>query len=86
MNFEWDADKADANFEKHEISFHDAVTVFADPLSTSFPDPDHSEGEQRFLTIGVSQSGALLVIAHREGRRDPDHQRASGDTARAQIL
>ncbi len=66
MNFEWDADKADANFEKHEISFHDAATVFADPLSTSFPDPDHSEGERRFLTIGVSQSGALLVIANTE--------------------
>ena len=66
MNFERDAGKADANFEKHEISFHDAATVFADPLSTSFPDPDHSEGERRFLTIGVSQSGALLVIAHTE--------------------
>ena len=66
MNFEWDADKADANLEKHQVSFHDAATVFADPLSTTFPDSDHSVGERRFLTIGASQSGALLVIAHTE--------------------
>ena len=66
MNFEWDAEKAAANLEKHEVSFHDAASVFADPLSTTFPDPDHSEGERRFITIGASQSGALLVIAHTE--------------------
>ena len=64
--FEWDPGKAAANVEKHLISFHDAATIFADPLSTTFPDPDHSEGERRYLTIGVSESGALLVIAHTE--------------------
>lgn len=66
MNFVWDADKADANLEKHQVSFHDAASVFSDPLSTTFPDPEHSEGERRFLTIGASESGALLVIAHTE--------------------
>ena len=66
MNFVWDAEKADANLEKHQVSFHDAASVFSDPLSTTFPDPDHSKGERRFLTIGASRSGALLVIAHTE--------------------
>ncbi len=66
MIFEWDANKANANLEKHQVSFHEAATVFADPLSRTFPDPDHSEGERRFLTVGTSGSGALLVIAHTE--------------------
>jgi uncharacterized DUF497 family protein len=66
VNFEWDAEKAAANLEKHKVSFHDAPTVFTDSLSTTFPDPGHSEGERRFITIGASQSGALLVIAHTE--------------------
>lgn len=66
MNFEWDARKATANFKKHGISFHEAGTVFDDPLAYTFADPDHSEGERRFLTFGVSRSGRLLVVAHAE--------------------
>lgn len=66
MIFEWDPEKAAANVEKHGISFHEATTVFGDPLSTTFTDPQHSEGENRFVTIGASTSGALLVVAHRE--------------------
>ena len=66
MVFEWDPEKAHANHEKHGVSFHEAATVFGDPLSTTFPDPDHSEGERRFVTIGASKSGALLVVAHTE--------------------
>ena len=66
MIFEWDLEKAAANLDKHQISFHDAATVFADALSTTFPDPDHSEGERRFLTIGACENGTLLVIAHTE--------------------
>jgi uncharacterized DUF497 family protein len=61
---EWDPVKARTNLRKHGVDFHEAGTVFDDPLSTSFPDPDHSVGEARFLTIGVSASGRILVVAH----------------------
>jgi uncharacterized protein len=64
--FEWDPEKAAANVEKHGVSFHEAATIFGDPLSTTFPDPEHSEGERRFVTIGASPRRALLVVAHTE--------------------
>ncbi len=86
MIFEWDPEKAAANLRKHHVSFHDAATVFADPLSTTYPDPDHSEGEARYLIIGASESGALLVIAHNRARRlGPDHQRETRHPAGAEI-
>ena len=66
MEFEWDRDKAAQNVPKHGVSFHEAATVFGDPLSVTFPDPDHSIGERRYITMGVSYSGRLLVIAHTE--------------------
>jgi uncharacterized DUF497 family protein len=62
--FEWDADKAAANLEKHGVSFEEAATVFEDQLADTYDDPDHSEGEQRFLTFGLSRDGKLLVVAH----------------------
>jgi uncharacterized DUF497 family protein len=61
---EWDAEKAASNLAKHGVDFHEAGTVLEDPLSTTFPDPDHSDDEQRFLTIGSSGSGRILVVAH----------------------
>ena len=64
MEFEWDERKARANAKKHGVSFHDAATVFGDPLAITFPDPDHSENEERFVTFGMSQSQRLLVVAH----------------------
>jgi hypothetical protein len=64
--FRWDPRKAASNVRKHGIDFHEAATVFDDPLSTTFPDPDHSREEERFLTIGSSIGGRLLVIAHAE--------------------
>jgi uncharacterized DUF497 family protein len=64
MEFEWNPDKAALNFEKHGISFPEAATVFNDPLSVAFPDPDHSIGESRYIIIGVSRFGQLLVVAH----------------------
>jgi hypothetical protein len=66
MHFEWDSEKAAENLRKHGVSFDEAATVFFDPLSTTIPDPDHSVGEQRFLTMGSSSSGKLLVVAHVE--------------------
>ncbi len=65
MQFEWDRAKAAANLRKHRVSFQEASTVLQDPLSTSFPDAA-SEGEQRFVTIGLSALGHLLVVAHTE--------------------
>jgi uncharacterized protein len=64
MQFEWDPGKAKRNLNKHGISFEEAVTVFYDPLSATFDDPDHSVGEPRFITIGFSSRGRLMVLAH----------------------
>ncbi len=66
MIFRWDPKKAATNFRKHGVDFHEAATVFSDLLSTTFPDSEHSRDEQRFLTIGESASGRLLVVAHTE--------------------
>jgi len=70
MEFEWDPDKADRNASKHGVSFEEAVTVFADQLSMTFDDPDHSEDEDRYIIIGISNRHRLLVVSHtdREGR------------------
>ena len=62
--FEWDDAKATSNLRKHGVSFEDAVTVFDDPLAVTRGDPDHSEDEQRFLTIGNSRGSHLLVVCH----------------------
>ena len=64
--FEWDARKADANLRKHDVSFNEASTVFADPLAMLMPDPDHSVGEERHLVLGTSSGGRLLVVSHAE--------------------
>lgn len=64
MIFEWDPAKARTNRKKHGISFDDACTVFGDPLARTIPDPLHSHQEERFVTIGRSGAGILLVVAH----------------------
>ena len=64
--FEWDVGKAQANLHKHEVSFNEATTVFADPLAMLMPDPDHSVGEERHLVLGTSSVGRLLVVSHAE--------------------
>jgi uncharacterized DUF497 family protein len=69
VNFEWDANKAKSYLGKHGISFEEAATVFGDPSSLTIPDPVHSELEDRFITLGSSHRGKLLVVVHTE-RRD----------------
>jgi uncharacterized DUF497 family protein len=64
MEFEWNPDKAELNLEKHGVSFQEASTVFNDSLSVTFPDPDHSIGENRYVIIGISRFGQLLIVAH----------------------
>jgi uncharacterized protein len=70
MEFEWNPEKADINLAKHTVSFYEASTVFEDALSATFPDPDHSIGEERYVIIGMSTSGRLLIVSHtdRENR------------------
>lgn len=69
MRFEWDREKARRNLKKHKVSFDEAVTVFYDPLSATFPDPDHSDKEQLLITIGYSSQSRLLVVSHAERGR-----------------
>jgi uncharacterized DUF497 family protein len=69
LKFEWDDGKAQANLAKHGVSFEEAASVFGDPLALTFPDPDHSIGEKRWLTFGISCSRRLLVVAHAERGR-----------------
>lgn len=64
MQVVWDARKAAANLKKHRVSFEEASTVFADSLSVTGADPDHSIGEARFITFGESVRGRLLAVAH----------------------
>jgi len=64
MRFTWDPKKAAANLRKHGVSFEEASTVFRDTLSETGSDPDHSVGEHRFVTFGISKQGLLLVVAH----------------------
>ena len=64
MQFEWDETKAAQNLNKHGVSFEEAATVFGDPLSDTFNDPDHSAVEDRFIIIGMSDKGRMLIVAH----------------------
>lgn len=64
MEFEWNPKKAALNVEKHDVSFQEASTVFNDPLSVTFLDPNHSIRENRYVIIGISGFGQLLVVAH----------------------
>jgi len=66
MKFEWNLEKARSNFRKHKVSFEEAATALKDPMATTGCDPDHSVGEERFVTFGVSERGRLLVVAHTE--------------------
>ena len=70
MLFEWDPEKAAENLRKHGVPFEEAETVFDDPLSKTLLDPDHSEGEERYLEIGYSRRRRLLLVSYteREGR------------------
>ena len=70
FDFEWHAAKAADNLKKHGICFEEAKTIFNDPLSITVADPQHSDDEDRFIDIGLSTSGQLLVVVYteREGK------------------
>jgi uncharacterized DUF497 family protein len=69
MLFDWDEEKAKSNLVKHGISFDEATSVFDDPLFLTFADPEHSLREQRFLIMGESARGRLLVVSYTD-RKD----------------
>ena len=84
MEFEWDPAKATENLKKHGVEFSEASTIFGDPFEVTIPDPDHSEGEDRFLSLGMSAQARLLVVAYteREGRIRIIHARVAAPKER----
>ena len=66
LKFEWHPNKANWNKRKHNVSFAEASTVFADPLSATVHDPDHSVEEDRYITVGFSERNRLLIVSHTE--------------------
>jgi hypothetical protein len=66
LRFTWDPRKDSANLRKHGVSFDEASTAFADPLSITVPDPDHSDDEARFILDGHSLRHRILVVIHAE--------------------
>lgn len=66
MQFEWDEDKAKKNILKHQVSFNEAETVFDDPFYIDFYDPDHSMDEDRYLIVGQSNQGRILIVSYTE--------------------
>lgn len=63
-NFEWDPGKAKSNLRKHKIYFENAATIFKDPLAISIFDQEHSNDEERWITMGIDRNGVLIVVAH----------------------
>jgi uncharacterized DUF497 family protein len=66
VEFEWDDGKASHNLKKHGVSFEEAATIFNDPMIATISDPDHAEDEERYVSIGISVQGRLLVVIHVE--------------------
>jgi len=66
VEFEWDPERAEGNLKTHGVSFAEVATVLGDPLELTIPDPDHSEGEARFLSLGQSTESRVPVVAYTE--------------------
>ena len=64
--FEWDENKAKENLKKHKVSFEEAKTVFNDPLLITFLDEEHSDSEERYISIGSSATSKILLAIHTE--------------------
>jgi uncharacterized protein len=85
MQFEWDEQKADANVIKHGINFDEAASVFLDLNSRTVYDERNRDREDRYLTVGFSRRGRLIVVWHTDrgdairiiGARFPDKREAS---------
>lgn len=64
IRFEWDNNKNLTNVKKHKISFEEVKTVFFDENARVIPDPEHSESEDRFIILGISNKLKLLIVVH----------------------
>ena len=89
MRLSWDPKKERRNRSTHGVGFQEATTLFGDALAVTVTDPDHSLGEERFITVGQSSSGQLLVVCHTElgdtiriisARRASAHERKDYET------
>ncbi|MBI5374946.1 MAG: BrnT family toxin [Candidatus Schekmanbacteria bacterium] len=69
LTFEWDEVKAKFNYKKHKVSFDEGKTIFNDPFLFTFPDNEHSINEDRYINIGISSKGRILILIHTE-RKD----------------
>jgi len=66
VEFEWNDQKANSNLKKHGVSFDEGATIFNDPEIATIFDPDHSKDEERYISLGTSIQGNLLVVVHAE--------------------
>ncbi|MCB0078174.1 MAG: BrnT family toxin [Anaerolineales bacterium] len=80
--FDWDPHKAATNAQKHKITFRQAATVFHDPQQLSLYDETHSEDEDRWITLGIAQTGGLLVVIHTFEQLDAENVRIRMISAR----
>jgi uncharacterized protein len=71
--FEWDTDKARINLTRHKVSFEEAKTLFNDPLLVTFLDENHSDIEERFISIGISAHNRILLVIHTDQRETADN-------------
>lgn len=78
-DFDWDPRKAKANARKHQVSFERATTIFRDPHLFSIPDEEHSESDERWITIGLDENGILLVLVY-------SFNKIVADSARIRII
>lgn len=86
LSFEWDPNKSSTNKRKHGISFEEAQTVFLDPNARIIEDPDHSEKEERFILLGLSESLRMLVVCHCYRKGDSDHFGQKGAKTRKRVI
>ncbi len=63
-DFDWDREKEKKNISKHDVDFDEASSIFNDPIYITFLDEEHSTNEERYITIGLSSKGRLLLVAH----------------------
>ena len=66
LRFEWDEQKAQSNYKKHEVHFNEALTIFGDPFLLTFFDESHSDFEDRLVSIGTSDRNRILIVVHTE--------------------
>jgi uncharacterized DUF497 family protein len=66
LSFEWDPEKSDSNLKKHGVSFEEAGSVLSDPFEITLFDPDHSDEEDRYISLGMSYRDRILVVSYTE--------------------